>query len=75
MTFAEAMAALARGDAVRRDAWGPRRAIRVMPRPWWPEDDALLLFDRTGRGDVPPFPYLMTGDDVRADDWSVSDDL
>lgn len=69
MTFAEAMRAVQDGAAVRRDGWGQRRAIRVMPRPWSPEGSALLLFDLAGTGTVPPFPYVMTGADVGADDW------
>lgn len=71
MTFAEAMAEIAKGSAVRRAAWGPRRAIRVMPQPWWRDEDALLLFDRTGDKRVIPFPYCMTGEDVRGDDWEI----
>lgn len=71
MNFRDAMAAVTRGAAVRRDAWGRRRAVQILPLPWWPDDEALLLFDWTGAGDVQPFPYTMKGDDIRAEDWSI----
>lgn len=71
MTFPEAMAAVLAGAAVRRDEWGKRRAVKLMVEPWNGETERLLLFDLSGKGDVPPFPYSMTGADVRGDDWQL----
>jgi hypothetical protein len=69
--FGEAMAAASSRLAVRRDAWGARRAVQLQTCPWNGEREALLLFDRSGRGDVPAFPYTMSGEDVLATDWSI----
>lgn len=71
MTFAEAMAAVARGETVRRAGWGPRRGIRIMREPWNGEQERLLLFDLFGSEDVTPFPYSLTGEDARTDDWET----
>lgn len=69
MTFPEAISAVIAGASVRRSAWSPRRAIRLMPVPWSGEEEALLLFDVANKGDVQPYPYHPKGDDMRAVDW------
>jgi len=69
MTFPEAMHAVLAGDAVRRAAWGPRRAVRLTLAPWNGVEEVLAMVDRLNRGDVPAYPYGPSGEDVRGDDW------
>ena len=69
MTFPEAMAEILAGNTVRADHWGPRRAIRLTLEPWNGERERVLFCDL--KGEVPPFPYSPTGDDVRSDQWQI----
>jgi hypothetical protein len=39
--------------------------------PWNGQDEALLVKDREGRGDVAPFPFTAKGADVRGEDWII----
>jgi hypothetical protein len=70
MTFPDAMSAVIAGAAVRRMAWGERRAVRLAPAPWSGVED-LLMTDRMNRGDVPSYPYHPAGADVRGLDWQI----
>ncbi|WP_062114011.1 Thoeris anti-defense Tad2 family protein [Aureimonas sp. AU40] len=72
MDFPAAMRAVLAGDAVRRDAWGPRRAVRLLKAPWNGTDEILAMVDRLNRGDVPPYPYGPRGEDVRGTDWTIT---
>lgn len=69
MTFPEAMQAVIDGGTVRREAWGPRRMVRLTVTPWNGETESLLVMDRLNKGDVPPFPFTPKGEDVRGNDW------
>lgn len=71
MNFGEAMTEVMHGGSVRRAGWGARRAIRLMVEPWNGERERVLIFDRTKKGDVPPFPFSPSGEDVRTDDWET----
>lgn len=71
MTFPEVFPAILTGTRVRRDAWGARRAVCILPTPWGGNGEIFAMVDLANKGDVPPYPFSPKGDDLRADDWSA----